>query len=69
MRLLDVFETGDFQPLERGLAFPQYYENGDKYFPGNVMDYHYYFFIYATHESIQPLYNGMEQSYLMGNEL
>lgn len=31
MRLIGTFVREDYQPLERGGAFPQYYENGDRY--------------------------------------
>jgi hypothetical protein len=67
MRLVDVFQKEDYQPIERGTAFPQFYENNDKYIPGNVMNYHYRFWLSATHE--QQFHNVMEESYMMGSEL
>lgn len=43
MRLLDVFQKEDYQPLERGEGFPQFYENGDRYKWWNAMDFGYRF--------------------------
>lgn len=43
MRLLDVFQKPDFQPLDRGSSFTQFYEDGDKYFTINLMDFNYYY--------------------------
>lgn len=31
MRLIEVFQKEDYQPLDRGAACPQFYENGDKF--------------------------------------
>jgi len=31
MRLIEFGQKEDFQPLARGAAFPQFYENGDRY--------------------------------------
>lgn len=31
MRFIEVFQKEDYQPLDRGAAFPQFYENGDRY--------------------------------------
>lgn len=68
MRLIDLFQKPDYYPLERGQAFPQYHEDGDKvewHHPGL---WHYRFWhhgvciMYASHNTFDP-------SYLMGGEL
>lgn len=41
MRFIEVFQKEDYQPLDRGAAFPQFYENGDRYKWWNPMDFTY----------------------------
>lgn len=43
MRLIDVFEPEYYQPIGRGIAFPQFYENGDCYQHRNPFDFNFYF--------------------------
>ena len=43
MRLLDFGQKPDYVPLERGSAFPQYHEDGDKFKWWNPMDFSYRF--------------------------
>lgn len=45
MKLLYFLEKENYQPLERGIAFTQYYENGDKFDPhSNAFDWHHNFY-------------------------
>ena len=67
MRLLEWNEKEDYQPLERGNALPQYYENGDKYnCHSNAFDWHYKFW----HQVFSGGQDHSEQCLnLMGGEL
>ena len=48
MRMIDWNEKEDYQPLERGNAFVQFYENGDKFdCHNNAFDWHHYFWHYC----------------------
>lgn len=68
MRLIDVFEKEDYQPLERGEAFPQFYENGDRYEVHNVMDWNYRFWLHGVW-TMERSHNRFDPAYLMGGEL
>lgn len=39
MRLVNFGQKEDFYPIERGAAFPQFYENGDHYTWWNPMNF------------------------------
>ena len=51
MRLVHWGQKEDFQPLDRGAAFPQFYENGDAYKPWNPFDFHSPYWLYFIHWS------------------
>ena len=68
MRLVDALEPEDYQPLERGSAFTQYYENGDKCCWYNNMDWHHKFWLYGTWE-MPAGHNRFDEAWLMGGEL
>ncbi len=74
MRLLDFGEQADYQPLDRGEAFPQYYQDGDKCTWQNPMHWNYKFWQMLLCESIHhPTSPGAGQDaasmMLMGGEL
>lgn len=50
MRLLAVFETPDFLPLERGAALPQYHQDGDRYTWRNDAHWNYQFWYFLLTE-------------------
>ena len=45
MRLIDFGQKEDYIPLERGIAFPQEYENGDTYKWYNPMCFNYKYWL------------------------
>lgn len=67
MRMLEFGDKENYSPLERGNAFVQYYENGDKFdCHSNAFDWHYYF----RHQCLSGgLGNNDQMVNLMGNEL
>lgn len=74
MRLLDIFQKEDYQPLERGSAFPQFYENGDQYKWWHVMDfklrYWNYFIQWAEWEfQFKMPHEELTEALMMGGEL
>lgn len=67
MRMLDWNEPEHYQPLDRGNAFVQYYENGDKYdCHSNAFDWSYDFWFRCLSGGV-----GRKESNenLMGGEL
>jgi len=66
MRLIDFGDKEDYQPLERGTAFPQFYEDGDRYDPHHPMLWHHRFWYEMR---ANRLLNEPEKMYLMGGEL
>jgi hypothetical protein len=68
MRLLEVFQKEDYQPLERGEAIPQFYENGDKYWWHNPMCWAYRFWMHGVW-TMEIGHNTFDPAYLMGGEL
>lgn len=68
MRLLEVFQKPDYQPLDRGEAFPQFHEDGDRFRVFNNMMWAYHWWIHATWEA--PMgHNTFDPAWLMGGEL
>lgn len=68
MRLLDYGDRHDYKPLDRGTAFIQYYEDGDKYEIFDNMIWNYYFW----HEGVWHLeirHNEFDPTWTMGSEL
>ena len=68
MRMLEIFQKEDYQPLDRGGAFPQWYENGDKYHWDNPFDWGYRFWLHGVW-IMEMSNNTFDPSYLMGGEL
>jgi hypothetical protein len=68
MRLVDWGQQEAYQPLARGEAFPQYYENGDRYRWAHEGMWGYHFFLHGiwTHKIA---HNTFDPVYLMGGEL
>lgn len=50
MRLLDWNQKPDFEPLERGEAFPQFHENGDRFTWRNDWSWHWPFWYFLQSE-------------------
>lgn len=68
MRLLDVFQKPDYEPHERGGAFPQFHEDGDKYTWCNPFDWNYRFWLHGVWTT-EISHNTFDPAYLMGGEL
>jgi hypothetical protein len=68
VRLLDVFQKEDYQPLERGCAFPQYYENGDLYKWHHPFCWSYQFWKHLQWDALSRREDDLEML-LMGGEL
>lgn len=68
MRLIDVFQRPDYQPMDRGDAFPQYYEDGDRAKWHHPFEWHYYFWQHLQWDSINGSDDALEML-LMGGEL
>lgn len=68
MRLLDFGDKPAYVPHERGEAFPQFYEDGDKYswHHNGMWDWHFWlrgvFHCQIQHNTFDPIW-------LMGGEL
>ncbi len=73
MRLLDTFQKEDYQPLERGQAIPQFYENGDRYICSNAYHWSWRFWYWLSGECRFHPYSPVEHDrlhmLLMGGEL
>jgi hypothetical protein len=69
MRLLDVFQKPDYEPHERGGAFPQFHEDGDKYQWSSSMDWGYHFWLQGLWQMETPRDNTFDPMWLMGGEL
>lgn len=74
MRLIDFGQKEDFQPLERGAAFPQFYENGDRFKWWNPMDFsNRYWINFVQWSGLEwgTLFDSNEQAeaLMMGGEL
>ena len=68
MRLLDVFQKPDYVPLERGEAFPQFHEDGDKVTWHHPMCWNYLFWRDGCWT--MPMgHNTFDPAWLMGGEL
>lgn len=68
MRLVEWGQQEAYQPLERGDAFPQFYENGDRYRWCNEMDWSYRFWLHGVW-TMERKHNTFDPAYLMGGEL
>ena len=68
MRLLEVFQKPDYQPLDRGEAFPQFHEDGDRYQWNNPMCWAYRWWLHAKLEAPNG-HNDFDPMFLMGGEL
>jgi hypothetical protein len=68
MRLVDFGQKEDYQPLERGDSFPQFYENGDRYEWHIPMCWNYRFWLRGVC-SMEMSRNTFEPMWLMGGEL
>ena len=68
MRLVEYGQREDYQPLERGEAFPQFYETGDKFSWYTPWDWSYSFWLYGT-IIMERHYNDFDPMWLMGGEL
>jgi hypothetical protein len=68
MRLVDFGQKEDYQPLERGEAFPSFYENGDRYQWQNPMCWSYRFWLHGVW-TMELENNTFDPAYLMGGEL
>ena len=68
MRLVEWDQKEDYQPHERGDAFPQYYENGDRYRWDNPMMWAYRWWLYAVDMAYLG-HNSFDPMWLMGGEL
>lgn len=74
MRLIDWQQPEAYQPLERGAAFPQTYENGDKFRWWNPMDFNNRYWINFIQWSDLVLsrsvpYDERAECLMMGGEL
>ena len=74
MRLVDSGQPEQYQPLERGCAFPQYYENGDRYkwyFPYDFHNRYWMYFIQWADCEFGKLHDKESQAeaLMMGGEL
>lgn len=71
MRLLDFGQAEDYQPLERGAAFPQFYESGDRYVWENPWAWSWSFWYFLQwHCRYHPdVSNDEAAMLLMGGEL
>ncbi len=74
MRLVEFGQKEDYQPADRGSAFPQYYENGDRYKWWNPMDfklrYWQYFVQWADLEfGLKMPEDTLGECLMMGGEL
>lgn len=68
MRLLNVFQKPDYEPHERGSAFPQFHEDGDKYQWQHPMCWNYRFWLHGVW-NMEFSHNTFDPAYLMGGEL
>lgn len=68
MRLVEFGDKEDYQPLDRGEAFPQFYENGDKTCWCHPMDWNYRFWLVGTWV-MEMSHNKFDPTWLMGGEL
>jgi len=68
MRLLEWNQKEDYQPLERGSAFVQFYENNDKYVWWHPFCWNWHFWHHMTCDSPSRREDD-EEMMLMGGEL
>lgn len=71
MRLIDFGEPELYQPLERGSAFPQFYENGDRYVWENpwAWSWTFWYFLHWHCRYHPDIANDEAAMLLMGGEL
>jgi ATP-independent RNA helicase DbpA len=67
MRLVEFGQKEDFQPLDRGCAFPQFYENGDRYTWWNPMDFNLRYWMQFIQWSELEFGFKEEMSYIIQN--
>lgn len=68
MRLQDWDQADDYKPLERGEAFPQFYEDGDKVRWHHEMMWNYRFWQSGVF-AMEVQHNTFDPMWLMGSEL
>ena len=69
MRVVDYGVKEEYQPLCRGEAFPQFYENGDRFRWSNPMCWNYRFWLEGCHHKVGHRLNDFDPTWLMGGEL
>jgi hypothetical protein len=66
---MEVFQKPDYQPLDRGEAFPQFHKDGDRYQWQNPMDWNYRFWLAGIVVMELKRQNTFDPMWLMGGEL
>ena len=72
MMLPALFQPESSTPLERGISFPQYWDNGDRVTWWNPMDFSYRFWDHLVTEAYELPKSGRDiavETLLMGGEL
>lgn len=70
MRLIEWGRREDYQPLERGASFPQFYENGDPYKWWGAMDFNQQYYWYFIQLELESSPNDvLPEALMMGGEL